>query len=280
MDLNIKEYLESGIIENYVLGATTPEENRDVETKAQNYPEVQTEIEANRVALLEYIMEFNQEPPVEIKDKVMAKLAALGEEDEAEEASIQREIRQIQSNGARSHSLSWLPYLAAACFALLVISIGLNVVLYNNWQSTISQLQLAQNEKSILANDLNVLQTDFKSNQDELAILKNPHNVYVELNTTLDEAPEAQVVLIWDAQTKDVFLQVRNLPEPPPGKQYQLWSIDGENVVDAGVFDMGKKSELIQKMKNVPKANAFAITLEKTGGVPVAEGAMYVHGNV
>ncbi|MEO1652191.1 MAG: anti-sigma factor, partial [Bacteroidota bacterium] len=237
--MNIKEYLESGIIENYVLGATTPEENREVEAKAQEHPEVQTEIEANRVALLEYIMEFKQEPPAEIKDKVMAKLASLEEEDEAEEASIQREIRHIQSNGSRGNSLTWLPYLAAACFALLVISAGLNVILYNNWQSTQNQLELAQNENSIMAQDLKVLQAGYESNQDELAILKNPHNVYVELNTTLEEAPDAQVVLIWDAQTKDVFLQVRNLPEPPPGKQYQLWSIDGEEVVDAGVFDMG-----------------------------------------
>ena len=51
-------------------------------------------------------------------------------------------------------------------------------------------------------------------------------------------------------------------------------------VEDAGVFDMQSQQATIQKMKNVPRANTFIVTLEKEGGVPVAEGSAYVKGDV
>ena len=42
----------------------------------------------------------------------------------------------------------------------------------------------------------------------------------------------------WDTKSKDVYLIVNNLPEPPSDRQYQLWAIVDGQPVDAGVFDV------------------------------------------
>ncbi len=43
---NVKDYIESGILELYVMGSTSVEETAEVERMAKLYPEVQTEIDA------------------------------------------------------------------------------------------------------------------------------------------------------------------------------------------------------------------------------------------
>ncbi len=52
-----KEYIDSGILEQYVLGVTTPEESREVELIAANHPAIQYEIDAIYLALETYAME-------------------------------------------------------------------------------------------------------------------------------------------------------------------------------------------------------------------------------
>lgn len=43
---NVKDYIESGIIELYVMGSASPEESEEVERMAKLYPQVQSEIDA------------------------------------------------------------------------------------------------------------------------------------------------------------------------------------------------------------------------------------------
>ncbi len=65
-----------------------------------------------------------------------------------------------------------------------------------------------------------------------------------------------------------------------PDKQYQLWAIVNGKPVDAGTFDMGEGVSFV-KLKTIPKAEAFAITLEKRGGSETPTmNAMFVMGNV
>ena len=90
--------------------------------------------------------------------------------------------------------------------------------------------------------------------------------------------PSGLSTIYWDTQTKDVYLLVNSLPQPASDKQYQLWAIVDGKPVDAGVFDM-KDADGLVKMKNIPQAQAFAITLEKKGGsASPTLAAMYVMG--
>ena len=72
--------------------------------------------------------------------------------------------------------------------------------------------------------------------------------------------------MIWDTNSKDVYLSLNDLPKPPKGKQYQLWGMVDGKPVDAGVYPLGNHT--MQKMKPMENVALFAITLEDEGGVP------------
>jgi len=64
-----------------------------------------------------------------------------------------------------------------------------------------------------------------------------------------------------------VYLDVQQLPSLPAGKQYQLWALDKGKPVDAGVLAANTAAgDSIQQMKNIASAQAFAMTVEPTGG--------------
>ncbi|MEJ0083604.1 MAG: anti-sigma factor [Puia sp.] len=93
-------------------------------------------------------------------------------------------------------------------------------------------------------------------------------------------APSSLATVYWNTQSKDVYLLVNKLPAPVPDKQYQLWAIVDGKPVDAGVFEMAEGISFV-KLKTIPKAEAFAITLEKKGGSTKPDmDAMYVMGKV
>jgi len=82
-------------------------------------------------------------------------------------------------------------------------------------------------------------------------------------------APRSSSNIYWDSTNSNVYLIVKNMPKLPNDKQYQLWAIiDGKTAPkDLGVFD-ATDDNVILKMKNTQKAQAFAITIEKKGGSP------------
>jgi len=285
--LDIQAYISSGIIENYVLGATTSEESAEVERLADEHPEIRQEIEANKHALLAYVLEFEQEPPADIRDKVLDKLDQLAAEDEEmnfsaddldDTATIEREIAQIQQNPVRK-LFPFKTYLIAASFVLLVVSVSANVYFYSKWNETRDDLRSALLDKQVMASKLRVKETKEAEMGEELALMKSPKVASVKL-TAVKGKPECSAKIYWDTKSKFVYIDASDLPEPPKNKQYQLWYIDGENVVDAGVFDMGNKAGKLQKLKLVPNAQAFAVTLEKYGGVPKSAGDTYTFGKM
>lgn len=80
--------------------------------------------------------------------------------------------------------------------------------------------------------------------------------------------------VVWSPIKQSGFMRLTGLPALPAGLQYQLWIIDagrpGSAPIDGGVFDISSNGEVIvpfnAKLK-VNSAAAFAITVEKEGGV-------------
>ncbi|HSH64562.1 MAG TPA: anti-sigma factor, partial [Bacteroidia bacterium] len=99
----------------------------------------------------------------------------------------------------------------------------------------------------------------------------------------LDKAPNAIASIYWNQSSKEVYLNISEIPTPPEDKQYQLWAIVNGKPVDAGIFDLtpNTNTAVLRKMKPINDAQAFAITLEKRGGTKVPTlNAMYLLGNV
>ena len=69
---NTREYIDSGILEAYVMGATTMEETLEVEKMARGNYEVMEEIESIRDAIETYALEHAMQPDVTIRPFLMA----------------------------------------------------------------------------------------------------------------------------------------------------------------------------------------------------------------
>jgi hypothetical protein len=173
--------------------------------------------------------------------------------------------------------------LIAASIILLLVSIAANVYLYTKYNDSQDQLTALQNEKNALVNDANANKVKFEQTESQLKLYADPHNKMVMMKGMLI-SPGSEVMVIWNASSKEVYLDVHHLPAPPDGMQYQLWAIDSKGKpVDAGMLTPYKELKVQgpQPMKKITDAVAFAITLEKRGGSPTPTvDKMYVKGGV
>ncbi|MEJ7693873.1 MAG: hypothetical protein WKF69_12725, partial [Daejeonella sp.] len=75
---DLKTYLESGILELYVLGDLSGEEIREVESTIAQYPAVKAEVEEIENALQAYAISNAIEPSEAVRTKILNSIASSG----------------------------------------------------------------------------------------------------------------------------------------------------------------------------------------------------------
>jgi anti-sigma-K factor RskA len=275
MDMNIQEYIESGIIENYVLGATTAGESAEVERMALEYPDIQSEIDTIRTSLENYAIQYEKEPPAFLKEKIMAGLfsrqSAVGSQQSTSGDKGEREIVSL-NNSSSQRSI----FRMAASWVLLALSVAGNIWFFRNWKNSEEKLVALESQNQILAKEGQALKASYN---EEVAILQNPDFKAIKLLGQKD-SPTSTAMIYFNKKQQAVYLSALQLPKAPSGKQYQLWAFVGGKPVDAGMID---ENGNILKMKQFANAEAFAISLEVTGGSTTEagpKGAVYVVGAV
>lgn len=122
------------------------------------------------------------------------------------------------------------------------------------------------------------LTAELKS-QGDLAQLK-----ITTLASMLKNSPKALAVAVWDPRKQEGVLNVENLPALAANEDYQLWIVDPQypNPVDGGVFTVeptsGQRRLQFKAQQPVSAVNAFAVTRERKGGVPKAQGPFVLLG--
>lgn len=96
---------------------------------------------------------------------------------------------------------------------------------------------------------------------------------------------EAQAIAVWDPDAQAGLLTFDKMPVIADNQDYQIWVVDPAypNPVNGGVFTVdkdGRASLAFKPDQPVRQAAAFAISLEKKGGVPKAEGPIVLLGKV
>ncbi len=266
--MDIKAYIESGKLENYVLGMGSPEERQEAECMARIFPEVRQELESIQASLEQYAMTNKVEPPASVKSKVFAEI-------DKDRRSAKSEAKVVKMDAARNAGTGMGLKLLLAASVLLVLLCGYAI---RNLQKKNSSLA---GEISLLKDAQQQLNSRFTRANEQLAVISNPNATHVVMKGT-PVSPQSVAIIYWNKESKDVFIAVNSLPQPPQGKQYQLWGIVGGKPVDLGVFDvLSPADSMLQKMKSVEGATTFAVTLEKAGGSPVPSlDQMFVAGNL
>jgi anti-sigma-K factor RskA len=266
MDMNTKEYIESGILESYVLGITTVGESAEVERMVSEHPEVEIELEAIRGTLENYALQYEKQPPAALKSKI---LAAVFEEQPLQ--NTRNNLVQLNNTKPQKSIFSM-----AASWALLALSIGANIFFFNNWKNSEEKVVALESQNQIFAQENKAIKASY---QEEVAILQNADFKVIKL-LGQEVSPNSKALIYFDKIKQEVYLSALNLPEAPKGKQYQLWAIVDKKPVDAGMI---AGTANILKMKSFAKPVAFAISLEETGGSTTElgpKGKIYVMGAV
>jgi hypothetical protein len=165
---------------------------------------------------------------------------------------------------------------------LLLGSALLNYYYYSQYKVFSSKYDQLVQEQGRMASSNQGLQTKLEEYESTLGLIKDPAMTIVKMPSIPNSpGPNSLTTVYWNTKTHDVYLLVNNLPFPAAGKQYQLWALVNGKPVDAGIFEINQDSINLVKMKNIPQAQAFAITLENRGGSPTPTmSAMYVLGKV
>ncbi|MCO5937167.1 anti-sigma factor [Mucilaginibacter sp. RB4R14] len=258
---NVKEYIESGILELYVLGDISATEKAQVEEMAAKYPEISAEIIEIERSIEFYAEEHAVEPSENLRAKVLNSLLVnLGDDNTFLKAKTHQDDDNVRSLSA-ARVTSFYKYSFAACLTLLLISIYGLVNLYSKLQESNTQLSALQTDKVRIANQVSL-------RDNELQVYRDTAFKVLKLKGTA-KAPAAAMVLAWNSISKKVMVAVASvkLPQHDEKHQYQLWALVNGKPVDMGVFDQPKADTVgVKEMKAIASAQGFAVTLEPNGG--------------
>ena len=269
--MDVQDYILSGIVESYVLGLSSPEESAEFERMCAAHHEVLAARNAFEIQLENGLQEQKMEPPRELKSRIFSEIGR--EKSPVNQVSPGKPSLVPRTGFAR--------YVAAASLILLAGSVLLNFYLLSQYKKTIAKNEELIAAQTQVADNNKVLQTKMLNYENAISLMQSPLMAIVKMpGAPKSPAPSSLATVYWNTQSKDVYLLVNKLPAPRADKQYQLWAIVDGKPVDAGVFDMTEGISFV-KLKMIPKAEAFAITLEKKGGSSTPDmDAMYVMGKV
>jgi len=246
--MDVKEYISSGVLELYAMGALSDSEMNEVEKNCTSYKEIADELEKVQDAVNGYAAAHARPLHEEVRSEIMEKI----------NAGKGRTV--IFGN---THELTY-KYLIAACIASLIISTFASVFFYQKWSEAEDRYVTMVNEKNVMAQNLNVVKYEFEKVNHDISVMRDPAITTVTLRAA-DSTKYYMAHVFWNRYTKQTFIDISDLPMPPAGKQYQLWAMVADQPVDAGIFEMTAEGGM-QKVKQVQQADIWAVTLEPAGG--------------
>lgn len=250
--MTAKEIIESGLLEAYVLGNATADEVAQVNRFCQQYPELIAEIEAIERTLMDHAASQVDEVPAGLKNRIEAQLN-LPKSPEAPKVLPLKKDKRIRL----------YRFGLAASLLLFVSSLVYNVRLQTKVDNLNMEIAALSSSQSYMAQEMQIQKASYDRMETELAIAGNPKMKKVALNG-MNSLANHMAVIHWNTETKEVYFNA-GVMAAPQGKQYQLWAIVDGKPVDAGMID-ADGTDIFQKMKTIPSAQAFAVTIEKVGG--------------
>lgn len=275
--MDIKAYIESGILEAYVLGALTEQEVKEVHLNMTLYPDVAAEVHAIEDAMLKVAQAQAVAPPAMLQDSVWNAMnttpgnAGNGSTD----MPPMPRIIPLHTDGRSRHVWKY-----AAMFVMLIGSVVLNFILWQQGSDEREERIALAGKMDKLLGEQRQLANQLANFEKAKAMMADTGMQTIVMHTMLQGHPMA-ATLYWSKTKGEAYVAMNALPEPPQGMQYQLWVIQGGKPVSMGTLpnDMANSPEIQKINMQVMTGEAFAISLEKEGG-SLTPTAVYVLGKV
>ena len=243
MEQKVHEFLNSGLLDKYIIGETTPNENLKVEKYINTYPEVEEEYQILQDQL-ELASRAQSTSAPNVLDAVMDALD--------DKAVIQMHTRKRVFN--------WMT--VAACIAALVFA----GTTYNFY----IQNQSLTKENNTIAEEIFDLRDDINKNNDlldnvmrQLNRLNNPETQKYVLRGN-ERAKDLKTVAYINPIEKSTLIDVVDLPELSDEQEYQMWAQVQDKMINLGILDASSRN--LKPMPYIENANSLTITIEQKGG--------------
>jgi len=164
---DLKAYIESGILELYVLGDVTPAERLHVEEMAAKHPAVKAELDEIERSIELYAEENAIEPSEQLRNRILGSLLTnFGDDNNfPTRTHVQHEnVVRMQANTDKGSN--FYKYAFAACLALLLASAIALYNLYTRLNDTNNQLSAMQAQNQHFS-------TTVSAKDSELSILRD-----------------------------------------------------------------------------------------------------------
>ncbi|SES22998.1 Anti-sigma-K factor rskA [Pedobacter rhizosphaerae] len=269
---NLKAYIESGVLELYVLGDLSPEEALLVEEMAFQHPEVRDEIAAIEATMEEYAIQNAIAPSEDVETRLFEKLGLTDsklEDDHFQASATYAEEPKVVLMDNSAGKVRTLRYALVACVALLVISTAALFITYNKLNDAHDQIASLNLDKQKFAGVVRKLEFQNQGLDNIAAMADSKEWATIRMEGQA-YSPSSKMKVYWNKKDKSVLINyiAMDLPKADANHEYQLWALVDGKPVSLGVFGSSDSTgkEALVKMQTIEKAQAFAVTLEPTGG--------------
>jgi len=240
MKEDVRIFLESDILERYLLGTTTIAEGQQVERYLLQYPEVRktyTELQEN---LERYANTFSKTPPPHLKEAILKNIKATSTKE--------------------SKGIPWYSIVAS------IAAVFFGILSFMFWK----QNTLMSDEQKVTIERVEALNEQLQENYDKLnkveqqfLVLNNPRTSKYILKAEVSEKPLQTLAYINPSEQKS-YVYVADLPELPNKQVFQLWAdVDGHMIsldileeTENGIVEVPFKTDM----------ESLNITIEPAGG--------------
>ncbi|MDO6854698.1 anti-sigma factor [Cellulophaga lytica] len=233
----IKKFLESDLLEKYLLDTTTTEETLRVERYIAMYPEVSKTYNELQENLETFAKLHAIDAPDGLKNKILERVKAE----------------------KKSHS-KFYRYIAIAC-SLAFVFAAASFFFWNQNKSLQEENTIVNNKMKTIENNMKQQLEDVRN---QFIVLNNPKTkrYNVKGNT---KAKELKAVAYINPVKKLSYINVKNIPNLPEDQCLQMWAeVDGKMINIGIIKDITDKDKLLA----LPYGeNAMGyITIEPKGG--------------
>ncbi len=245
MNADVKIFLESGMLEEYLLGIAEEEQIPVIERYIRKYPEVKAEYEAMQAAMEQMTLEHGIPAPDGTKEAIMVDIDRMSKNRTATVLLPQRNLWAVAAS------------LVALVFALSTLH------LWNQSNDFENENNLLTAELAAQTLTMQQQQEACQATENQLRLLADPNTAKLLLQGN-QKAPDLKIAAYWNEQSQQSFLSLTSLPELPGKKCFQIWAdVDGEMV------SLGMLPNQPNEVVSIPfklNAESLNVTIEPEGG--------------
>jgi anti-sigma-K factor RskA len=233
----IKQFLETDLLEKYLLGTTTNEETLKVERYIAMYPEVNETYDELQDNLAIFAKLHAMETPDGLKNKILDKVKAE----------------------KKVHSKFYKYIAIASCAAFIFASAS-----FFFWE----QNKTLKEENTIVNNKIKSIEDNIKQQledvRNQFIVLNNPKTKRYTVKGNR-KAKELKAIAYINPVKKLSYINVRNIPDLPENQCFQMWAEVNGKMINIGVINEINDKNKLLALPYGENAVGY-ITIEPKGG--------------